>query len=120
MDERQLILSCQKGEKEAFNEFIRLYYPYVSKFLFKLTINETLSEDLMQDTFIRLIRGINSYDAGGEANIDAAGTIAALVIIFYWLLLALWVYQNDLISGTDPVLWGGIALVTNIAGLLQM
>jgi len=67
----QLILSCQKGQKKAFNKLIRLYYPYVSKFLRKLTMDEKLSEDLVQETFVKLIRGIDRYDVNGEASFSS-------------------------------------------------
>ena len=62
MDEIQLIVACQNGEKEAFNKLIKRYYPYVSKFILKLTYNEVLSQDLVQETFVKLIRKIDDYD----------------------------------------------------------
>lgn len=68
MNDVKLIIACQKGEKQAFNDLITLYYPYVSKFLLKLTMNETISEDLIQDTFIKLIRNIDKFDLDGEAT----------------------------------------------------
>jgi RNA polymerase sigma-70 factor, ECF subfamily len=68
LDEMQLILSCQKGEKEAFDSLIRLYYPYVLKFLMKLTSEESLSEDLVQETFIKLIRRIDTFDVKRESS----------------------------------------------------
>lgn len=67
MNDIKLILACQNGEKQAFNDLITLYYPYVSKFLLKLTANETISEDLTQDTFLKLIRSIDKFDVYGKA-----------------------------------------------------
>jgi RNA polymerase sigma-70 factor (ECF subfamily) len=67
LNDIKLILACQNGEKQAFNDLITLYYPYVSKFLLKLTANETISEDLTQDTFIKLIRSIDKFDVYGKA-----------------------------------------------------
>lgn len=67
MDEKSLILSAQKGEKEAFQSLISRYYPYVSKFLMKLCRNEIIYEDLTQDTFVKLIRGIENFDVHGKA-----------------------------------------------------
>ena len=71
LDEMKLILSCQNGEKEAFNELIRLYYPYVSKFLVKLTCNEVLSQDLIQETFVKLIRSIDNYNVKSETSFSS-------------------------------------------------
>ena len=68
MNDVKLILACQKGEKQAFNELISLYYPYVSKFLLKITTNDSICEDLVQDTFIKLIRNIDKFDVDGEAS----------------------------------------------------
>lgn len=68
MNDAKLILACQNGEKQAFNDLIILYYPYVSKFLLKLTGNETISEDLTQDTFLKLINSIDSFDVYGKAT----------------------------------------------------
>ena len=49
MNEKKLIIKCQKGEKEAFNELITIYYPYVTKFLIKLTSNEEIAQDLVKN-----------------------------------------------------------------------
>lgn len=68
MDDVKLILACQNGEKQAFSDLISLYYPYVSKFLLKITANETISGDLTQDTFVKLIRSIDSYDIYGKVS----------------------------------------------------
>lgn len=68
MNEVKLILECQKGEKKAFNELIENYYPYVSKFLRKLTGNEEISQDLVQETFLKLIVNIDKFDVKGKAT----------------------------------------------------
>jgi len=68
LNDVKLIIACQDGEEQAFNELITLYYPYVSKFLLKLTTNETISEDLVQETFIKLIRNIDKFDVDGKAT----------------------------------------------------
>ena len=68
MNEKTLIKACQKGEKQAFEELIREFYPYVSKFLLKTTCDESLSEDLTQETFLKMIRSIEKYDPDGSAR----------------------------------------------------
>lgn len=67
MNEKALIKRCQRGERQAFDELIRLYYDYVSGFLLKNTADETLSEDLTQETFLKMIRSIEKFDPGGSA-----------------------------------------------------
>jgi RNA polymerase sigma-70 factor (ECF subfamily) len=67
VNEKTLIRGCQKGEKDAFEELIRMYYPYVSGFLLKMSRDKFLSEDLTQDTFLKMIRSIEKYDCSGTA-----------------------------------------------------
>ena len=53
MNEKAIIKRCQNGDKAAFDILIRSFYPYVSKYLLKLTQDETLTEDLTQDVFFK-------------------------------------------------------------------
>lgn len=68
LDENKLIRECQKGKKESFNELIIKYYQFVLKFLIKLTENEEISQDLVQETFLKLIKNIEKYDVKGKAS----------------------------------------------------
>jgi RNA polymerase subunit RPABC4/transcription elongation factor Spt4 len=53
----------------------------------------------------------------GSLYIEIVGAIATLFFMIYWVLLALWVYQNSKESKLNAVLWGVITLFTNLAGL---
>lgn len=68
MKEKALIQKCKRGERQAFDELIRLYYDYVSGFLLKATANAALSENLTQETFLKMIRNIEKFDPGGSAT----------------------------------------------------
>ena len=68
MDENKLIRECQKGKKESFNELIIKYYQFVLKFLIKLTENEEISQDLVQETFLKLIKNIEQYDVRRKSS----------------------------------------------------
>ncbi len=68
MKDNTLIKRCQKGEKQAFDELIRLHYPYVSGFLIKTTKDEMLAEDLTQDVFLKMIQNIEKFNLSGNAN----------------------------------------------------
>lgn len=68
MNDTNLIKKCRKGNKAAFNELIKLYYPYVLKFLLKLTSNATNAEDLTQETFIKMIKNIDRFNTNGKAS----------------------------------------------------
>ena len=67
MNEKALIKKCRHGDRQAFDALIRLYYGYVSGFLLKITTDETLTEDLTQETFLKMIRNIEKFDPGGSA-----------------------------------------------------
>ena len=56
VNENKVVKRCQNGDKSAFDELIRVFYPYVTKYLFKLTGNEILTEDLTQDVFLKIIK----------------------------------------------------------------
>ena len=66
-DERKLVRTAQRGDKEAFQQLILAYYPYVKKFLLKLSGNEQDAEDLTQETFLKLIRTIRQYNPTDQA-----------------------------------------------------
>ena len=68
MNEKAIIKRCQNGDKAAFDILIRSFYPYVSKYLLKLTQDETLTEDLTQDVFLKVIRKIEYYKTDSKAS----------------------------------------------------
>lgn len=68
MNEKEIIKRCQNGDKTAFDTLIRTFYPYVTKYLLKLTHDENLAEDLTQDVFLKVIRTIDAYKPNGRAS----------------------------------------------------
>jgi len=68
LDDLELIRLSQKGEKKAFQELISLYYPFITKFLLKLSQNQDISEEITQETFLKLIQKIDLYDINGSAS----------------------------------------------------
>lgn len=68
MDDNRIINRCQAGDKEAFQELIAKYHPYVYRFLVKITDDEDISQDLTQETFIKVIRNIDKFDINGSAK----------------------------------------------------
>lgn len=67
MNEKVLINKCLHGDRQAFDELIRSYYDYVYGFLLKATADDTLTEDLTQETFLKMIRNIEKFDPKGSA-----------------------------------------------------
>lgn len=68
MNEVRLIKQCQNGNKIAFNELITFYYPFVFKFLIKLVCDSEITKDLVQDTFLKLIKNIDQFKIQGKAS----------------------------------------------------
>lgn len=68
MDDNKLIKKCQVGDKEAFQELISKYHPFVHKFLVKIIQNEEIAEDITQETFLKIIRNIEKFDVHGKAK----------------------------------------------------
>jgi len=68
MGDREIIQKCKNGDKSAFQELIAKYHLFVFKFLFKISENEQLAEDLTQEVFIKVIRNIEKFDVYGKAK----------------------------------------------------
>ena len=68
MNELKVLKQCQNGKKDAFNELITFYYPFVFKFLLKITSKDAIAEDLVQETFLKLIKNIDKYNIKGKAK----------------------------------------------------
>lgn len=68
MNEKKLIKKCQNGNKDAFNELITFYYPFIFKFLIKLTNNKDTTDDIVQDTFLKMIKNIDKFNLKGKAS----------------------------------------------------
>ena len=68
VNETQLIRRCQRGDRQAFETLIRQYYDYVSGFLLKAMQDALLAQDLTQETFLKMIRSIETFDCNGAAG----------------------------------------------------
>lgn len=68
MNELKVLRQCQKGNKQAFNELITFYYPFVFKFLLKITNKNDVAYDLTQETFLKLIKNIDKFRVKGKAK----------------------------------------------------
>jgi len=63
-DLEKLIEKCKKGDSQAFDDLIRHYSDRCYAYFYRLTGRADLSEELLSDLFIRLVRKIGSYDSG--------------------------------------------------------
>ncbi len=62
-DDSFLIEESRKGNREAFNNLIRRYSQTVYSFAFRLINNVADAEDLCQEVFIQVYRGIKKFES---------------------------------------------------------
>lgn len=60
----KLIKKCKKGDSEAFDELIKHYSDRCYGYFFRLTGRADISEDLLSDLFIRIVRKIDTFNEG--------------------------------------------------------
>ena len=66
MEDKELIYKIQHGEKELLEELIQKYYDNIYKFCYYKTGNASISYDLTQEAFLKLIKYIGSYKDKGK------------------------------------------------------
>ena len=54
----------------------------------------------------------------GMLSLKIAASLLMLLFMIYWIIIALWVYQNARKSRLSAPVWGIVALFTNLAGVL--
>ncbi|WP_374056310.1 sigma-70 family RNA polymerase sigma factor [Rossellomorea sp. FM04394] len=62
MEERDLIKQAKKGNHEAFAILFREHYPFLVKYLMKVTMNRDQAEELAQDTMAKCVEKIHQYN----------------------------------------------------------
>ena len=62
----QLLARARKHDADALAELVDAYSPRVFGLLLRLTRHRETAEDLMQETFLRLVRTIGSYEHEGR------------------------------------------------------
>ena len=64
MTEDEAVLSCQKGDKDAFRYLVELHKDVVYGTAYLMTGNRSLAEEQMQEAFLAAWRGIQGFQAG--------------------------------------------------------
>lgn len=66
MEDKELIYKIQHGNKELLEILIKKYYDDIYRFCYYKTGNASLSYDLTQETFLKLIKYIGNYRDKGK------------------------------------------------------
>lgn len=61
MEDKELIYKIQHGEKELLEVLIQKYYDDIYRLCYYKTGNASISYDLTQETFLRLIKYIGNF-----------------------------------------------------------
>jgi len=61
LDEKELIARCQAGDDEAMQELVSRYQRYVYRLAYSLTGNPADADDLAQDSFLNILKGIGNF-----------------------------------------------------------
>ena len=61
-----LVDRCVSGERQAWRDLHRTYYPVMAAFLRKLGVRDSELEDACQDVFVRLHRYLPGFRGGAE------------------------------------------------------
>jgi RNA polymerase sigma-70 factor, ECF subfamily len=67
--ERELVESCQRGEREAFRALFELYRDKVYSIALRYTNDESSAMDIAQDTFLKLFSSIRDFR--GAARLES-------------------------------------------------
>jgi RNA polymerase sigma-70 factor (ECF subfamily) len=68
LDDAQLLSLIARGHAWAFERLLRRYQQPMMRFLYALTADRALAEDLFQETFVVIVRGAASYRPTGSAR----------------------------------------------------
>jgi RNA polymerase subunit RPABC4/transcription elongation factor Spt4 len=80
-------------------------------YLLSYTVDKTTGDKIYYISDIRPVRK-------GPLYLNIVTAVLVFFLMLYWVLIALWVYRDAYKSRLNSLLWGMIALCTNIAGLL--
>ena len=67
-DERSLISRCRRGDEKAFAELVDEHKTRVSNIVYRMTGDSDATEDLTQEVFLRVLRGLHRFR--GEARLS--------------------------------------------------
>jgi RNA polymerase sigma-70 factor (ECF subfamily) len=62
LEQEELILRAKDGNKSALNSLFQLNYKMIFGFAIKMTGNETLAQDITQETFLKAVLNIKKFN----------------------------------------------------------
>ncbi len=65
-EDEWLVVRCQLGERPAFDELIARWSEPVWKYVRRLTNNDEMASEIVQDVWLRVLRGLNRLRDGSK------------------------------------------------------
>lgn len=82
MEDKELVIRAQKGEKEAFGLLYQKYFQKIFRYCKFNTKNEELAKDICQESFVKAYKKLQDFKTDGQWSIQAfLFTIARNLII---------------------------------------
>ena len=68
MDEVKIIEAAKNGDKKAMADLVKAYEKSVYNFAFKICRNPDKAEDIMQETFLSMIKSLKQFDGKSKLS----------------------------------------------------
>lgn len=65
-EDELLVVRCQLGERQAFDELIERWHGPLAKYVRRMAGNDQTAQDIVQDTWLRVLRGIHRLRDGSK------------------------------------------------------
>lgn len=60
--EEELIRRCRRGDPDAWNALLKQHHQVLFSVAYRITLNADEAEDALQDAWVRIAKGLNSFD----------------------------------------------------------
>ncbi|MGE5436446.1 MAG: RNA polymerase sigma factor [Syntrophothermus sp.] len=68
MEENELIAEAKAGNKKALAELVKMYEQTVYNFSFKICREKDKAENIMQETFLSMVRSLHQFDGNSKLS----------------------------------------------------
>src|SRR5215813_9988253 len=65
-DESALVQQAQQGDRQAFGRLVERYWDRLYRWLYHLTRDRHKAEDLVQETFLKVLAALDSFRPGSN------------------------------------------------------
>lgn len=104
VDEKALIIKAQKGNKDALNKLVELYWQPIYRLIIYKIGNHDDAQELTQETFIKAFKAIDRYKITEASFKTYLGRIAINLVTDYWRKRGRMPQIIDIAEYQEPIL----------------